>query len=92
MEKTAHGDAVKMVKRIGKDYILTGSRDGNAKLWKAGSYEYRARFVGHTDQVVTADCHPKNPNIIVTGGWDQRICVQNIEVLPKIPEEFIPSK
>ena len=44
-----HGDAIKMVNTEHKDLLVTGSRDGVAKVWNKEDFEFRGRIVGHMD-------------------------------------------
>lgn len=65
-----HADAVKCVRLVMDKYLLTGCRDGTAKLWDIDSNEYKATLVGHHDQVVSSAVHPNKPNMILTCSWD----------------------
>ncbi|KAK0394117.1 hypothetical protein QR680_000574 [Steinernema hermaphroditum] len=54
----------------GGKWIISGSEDANVYVWNLQTKEIAQVLRGHTDVVVSSDCHP-SINMIATGGLEQ---------------------
>jgi WD40 repeat protein len=60
------------------NFLLTGSRDGNAYLWDVKTGSEVQKFIGHSGPVFTAKFSP-DTKYVLTGGGDRTMRVWDIE-------------
>jgi len=71
----------------GTDMVMTGGDDGSLKLWDLRSTNRATQVLKHFDAGVTVVApHPRLPNLVACGSYDESICLYDIRYLsPKKP-------
>lgn len=83
---------VKTIKLLRHGWIFTGHRDGGAKIWKKESLKRiedskliednawvcKVNLVAHQETVSGCSIHPDDKDMILTCGYDQKICYWDI--------------
>lgn len=85
-EFLAHLDSVRTINyHSSRKILLSTGRDGSAKLWNAESNTHHPAILGnlvqHSENIPGAGF--VNGELVVTGSWDQQLCLWNVKDLIK---------
>uniref|UniRef100_A0A146MDH4 Phospholipase A-2-activating protein n=1 Tax=Lygus hesperus TaxID=30085 RepID=A0A146MDH4_LYGHE len=81
-----HDGDVRALKLTADGQLISGSRDGTARIWKHNGvqFEHKATLTGHTHYVTSVEFLPTSPTypngLIATGSNDKRICLYTPDV------------
>lgn len=77
-----HRGAVKAVKFLSKDYLITGSSDSMIGLWNVNqSHKYLSMLTGHMNDINTLDVCSTDKNIFLSGGADVSVKIWDIRLM-----------
>ena len=85
-ELKAQGNAIKSLKIIDDQVLVTGCRDGSGKVWGLSDNKYLGMLVGHKDQLVSIDHHPQNPNLLLTASWDLHVNLYDLSQVKEVAD------
>ena len=82
---TGHRGAVKTVKYLSNEYLISGSSDSLIGVWNMNqTHKYMAMLQGHMNDINTLDVNANDSNIFLSGGADVSVKVWDIRL--KSPE------
>lgn len=95
ISQTTHTDAIMSLSLnpFQKEYLLSGSADKTVRIWDLDDIQCKATYSNlHTDKVQAVRWNKKNEQLFASGGYDGRLCLQDVRAEGKGSQYLMNKK